>query len=99
MDADSLKKEQQLLQIRDDAHAWLDKEKQADKFTEFHDTWVKKLTAEVVSTKFLNDHNGYLVALGELRAHKRALDAIQTASERAGRAIRELEELKKAQVV
>jgi len=99
MDTDSIKKEQTLLKIRDEAHKWLDKERQADQFIDFHGNHVKRLTTDILSDKFIADHNGYLVALGEYKAHKRAIDAIQTASDRAGRATHELDDLKKAQAV
>lgn len=99
MDKDSLQKEQTLLKIRDEARGWLDKELQAEKFTDFHDHWMKLRQDDIVSDKYISDHNGYLLALGEYRAHKKALNAIQTASDRVGRATTELDELKKAQGV
>lgn len=99
MDADSIKKEQTLLKIRDEAHRWLDKDRLPDQLTDFNDHWMKLKSAEILGDKFVNDHNGYLVALGEYKAHKRVVDAMQTASDRAARATKELEQLKQAQEV
>lgn len=93
MDDQSTVKQKNLLKAREEAYGWIDKERQADTFTNFHDTWMKLKINDMVSGKFENDHNAYLLALGEYRAHKRALDAIQTAPDRAGRATKELEEL------
>ena len=93
MDSESLKKEQNLIAIQEEARQWLDKETQADKFISFHEEWVRIKTADISSKKYVNDHNGYVMALGTLQAHQTALDAIQTASERAGRATKELQEL------
>ncbi len=92
MDSDSLQKEQTLLRIREDASEWFNPS--PDKFVAFHEEWVKIKTTELTSDKYVNDHNGYLLSLGELRAHRKALDAYRTASDRTAKATKELEELK-----
>ncbi len=96
MDKESLNKEEFLLKAREEAESWLDKEQLTGTVINFHESWKKDLTRWVTSDKFVRDHDGYLVALGELRAHERALEAILTASQRVASANRALAELKEA---
>jgi hypothetical protein len=95
LDQQSQDKENKLLRIRDEARKWLDKEQQAEAFLAFHQGNVEWLTDQITSDKFVSDHSGYLLALGGLKAHRAALDAINTASARATKATKELEELEK----
>lgn len=90
---DNERKENQLLKVREEAHRWLDKERQAQAFTDFHQGNIDFLTSALTSDSYIADHNGYLLALGQLKAHRSALSAIQGASERAGKASKELEAL------
>lgn len=87
------RKRNHLLKVNEEAHRWLDKEHQAQAFIDFHQRKVDYLTTALTSNVYITDHNGYLLALGQVQAHRSALSAIQGASDRATKAINELKEV------
>jgi flagellar biosynthesis/type III secretory pathway chaperone len=63
-------------------------------YVDWINAWKAKLTTEIMSTKFINDHNGYLYAAAQFETIDvvlKAIDAFKREYEKAGPAITKID--------